>query len=286
VKFLFLPPEHDPDSFIRAHGKEAFARCIGDAVPLSRFLIDATRDGCDLLTAEGRSLMASNARPLWGQLPDGALKRQLLGEIATLVQLPPRELTELWNPPSASPPREHRAQGGDKRDGSSSYRKSGQWNRTPSLPRPGGRVLPASRADHAARVLLGHMAAWDLFSAEDHAMLCELPAPHGALFVWLEHELHEHGPQPWGALREGLREHPCEELALRVMADPQLAAIDDQKDAVDELRNLLRRMLVEHLKTQETLAIQAAHSDPAALVRYRELQARRLGLEALESSAS
>jgi len=286
VKFLFLPPEHDPDSFIRAHGKDAFARCIADAVPLSRFLIDTAREGCDLLTFEGRSLLASHARPMWGQLPDGALKRQLLGEIATLVQLPSRELTELWTPASTSPSRQQHPQGGDKRDGGGAYRSSGRWSRAPTLPRPGGRVLPASRADHAARVLLGHLAAWDLFSAEDHAMLCQLPAPHGPLFVWLEHQLHEHGPQPWGALREGLRDHACEEMALRVMADPQLASIDDQKDAADELRNLLRRMLVEHLKAQETLAIQAASDDPAALARYRELQARRLGLESTESPES
>jgi DNA primase len=194
-------------------------------------------------------------------------------------------LTELWHPPSAAPARETRSQGGAPRETGASFQPQGRWSRAPSLPRPGGRVLPASRADHAARVLLGHMAAWDIFSAEDHAMLCALPPPHGPLFVWLEHQLHEHGPQPWGALREGLREQPCEEVALRVMADPQLATIDDEKDAVDELRNLLRRMLVEHLKTQETRAIQAAPGDPAALARYRELQARRLKLEAAESSA-
>ena len=290
VKFLFLPPEHDPDSYIRAHGKDGFARCIADAVPLSRFLIDAARDGCDLMTAEGRSLMASNARPLWNALPDGALKRQLLGEIAAQVQLPSRELTELWAPAAApaapAPTRDTRTPSADGHDGGTSHHRSrGRWNRAPSLPRPPGRVMPASRADHAARVLLGHLSAWDLFSAEDHAMLCQLPAPHGPLFVWLEHALHEHGPQPWGALREGLRDHACEELALRVMADPQLAAIDDQKDAVDELRNLLRRMLIEHLKSQETLAIEAAASDPAALARYRELQARRLGLESSDAPA-
>jgi len=286
VKFLFLPPEHDPDSFIRAHGKDAFARCIADAVPLSRFLVDAARDGCDLLTAEGRSLMASNARPLWSQLPDGALKRQLLGEIATLVQLPPRELTELWTPAGAATSRQSRQHAGDDRGGNFAQRNPGRWSRPPSAPRPSGRVLPASRADHAARVLLGHMAAWDLFSAEDHAVLCDLPPPHGPLFVWLEHAMHEHGPQPWGAVREGLRGHGCEELALRVMADPQLAGIDHQKDAVEELRNLLRRMLIEQLKAQETLAIQAAHDDPAALARYRELQARRLTLESLPSQGS
>jgi DNA primase len=41
VKFLFLPAEHDPDSYIREFGKEAFARCVSEATPLSRFLIDA-----------------------------------------------------------------------------------------------------------------------------------------------------------------------------------------------------------------------------------------------------
>ena len=38
-------------------------------------------------------------------------------------------------------------------------------------------------------------------------------------------------------------------------------------------------MLVEHLKGMETLEIQAAQTDPQALQRYRELQARRLALE-------
>jgi hypothetical protein len=38
-------------------------------------------------------------------------------------------------------------------------------------------------------------------------------------------------------------------------------------------------MLIEHLKAEETLAIEAAKVDPGALKRYRELQARRLLLE-------
>ena len=65
IKFLFLPAEHDPDSYIREFGKEAFARCVSEAVPLSRFLIEAAREGCDLSSAEGRAHLASNARPLW-----------------------------------------------------------------------------------------------------------------------------------------------------------------------------------------------------------------------------
>ncbi len=282
VKFLFLPQEHDPDSYIREFGKEGFARCVSEAVPLSRFMIDSAREGCDLNSAEGRAHLASNARPLWTQLPDGALKRQLLGEIAALVQLANRELTDLWFPQDT---RAGQAPSGKYGKGAGGWRKSGAYGQragasTAPAGHVPGRVRPASRADHAARIFLGHMASWDLFSAEDHAMLCQLPAPHGPLFVWLERQLHEHGPQPWGAMREGLRGHESEELALRLMAIPDMGAQDDNQDAAQELRNLLTRLLVEHIKTQETAAIEASRTDTSALKRYRELQARRRELEA------
>jgi DNA primase len=110
-------------------------------------------------------------------------------------------------------------------------------------------------------------------------MLCELPAPHGALFVWLEGQLQEHGNQPWVALREGLRGHGLEELGIRLMGDHELDAQQLAQESSHELRQLLDRMLVERLKAQETEAIEAARLDPNALVRYREIQARRRQLE-------
>ena len=290
VKFLFLPPEHDPDSYIREFGKEAFSRYVSEAVPLSRFLIDSAREGCDLNTAEGRAHLASNAKPLWMQMPDGALKRQLLTEIADLVQLASRELTDLWSPKTANP--EATKTKNYKND---SYKSNihGDFrpyssSKTSFQPRSGGRALPASRADHAARLLLGNMAAWDTLSNEDHSLLCEQPAPHGPLFVWLESQLHEHGPLAWGALREGLREHEYEDAALRFMAGPVSAsdAPEESEESTRELRSLLNRMLVERLKAQETEAIEAAKADPTALVRYRDLQIRRRALEsATETSA-
>jgi DNA primase len=96
VKFLFLPVEHDPDSYIRANGQEAFAQMVSNAVPLSRFLLDTARESCDLSSAEGRSHLAANAKPLWAAMPEGALKQQLLNDIADLVQLSPRELLDAW----------------------------------------------------------------------------------------------------------------------------------------------------------------------------------------------
>ncbi len=308
VKFLFLPAEHDPDSFIRENGKDAFLRYVSEAVPLSRFLIDAARDGCDLGSIEGRSLLASNAKPLWMQLPDGALKRQLLAEMADLVQLAGRELTDLWMPKPAAgtgtksgryPSGKHHA--GDSQSNSfesinydiSSYSSSLDEGYRPKSsskfsqkPRLGLRALPASRADHATRLLLGNMATWDTLSGEDHAMLCEQPAPHGPLFVWLENQMHDYGPQPWGALREGLRGHDSEDMAVRLMSGPQLDESGDadetgrSAESDQELRSLLNRMLVERIKAQETEAIEAAKADPSALLRYRDLQARRRELEA------
>ena len=50
--------------------------------------------------------------------------------------------------------------------------------------------------------------AWDRLSHDDHHLLCELPAPHGELFAWLDSQLHEHGAEPWAALREALQGQP------------------------------------------------------------------------------
>jgi DNA primase len=272
IKFLFLPAEHDPDSFIRAHGADAFATYITQATPLSRFLVEAASEGCDLNTAEGRAHLSSNAKPLWMQLPEGALKLQLLSELADMVQLTSRELSELWMPsnPSARKP---------SKDSAKPYA-----SRAASLrPRMGVRAQPASRADHASRILLGQSHLWEALSGEDHSMLCELPAPHGPLFVWFESQLHDHGPLTWSALREELTGQAFEALALRLMSGPTQPG-ENQEEAAPELRDLLARMLIERLKEQETHAIAASASDPSALQRYRDLQTRRKILEQQQSA--
>ena len=282
VKFLFLPPEHDPDSFIREHGKDAFARYVSEAVPLSRFLIDAARDGCDLHSAEGRAHLASNAKPLWELLPAGALKQQLLTEIADLVQLNARELNDIWHPALARAKVKRERYDLNFNESRPAEAYKGYRAKTPrgqNSQHISGSRLPASRADHAARILLDNMAALASLSAEDHTLLCGLAAPHGPLFSWLEGQLHEHGPMPWAALREGLRGHESENFACKLMAGYELGAEEDNGEERVELRHLINRMLIEHLKTEETGAIEAAKTDPSALQRYRELQARRLLLE-------
>lgn len=275
IKFLFLPAEHDPDSYIRENGKEAFARCVSEAMPLSRFLIEAASEECDLGTAEGRARLASNAKPLWNALPDGALKRQLLGEIARQVQLDAQELTSLWSPSTARTTA--------ARDAEPAPRKPG-WSARPSRPaasRLAGRGQPVNRVDQAARMLLAHSHLWEQLSGEEHALLCAQPGAHGELMNWLEAQLHEHGPLPWGALQESLQQHPAEALAQKIMTHSDLVATDDHGEALTELRNVLKRMLIDDLLAREKQALEALQTDlsPQAQQAFRDLQARRKALE-------
>ena len=275
VKFLFLPPEHDPDSYIREHGREAFARCVTDALPLSRFLMEVAREGCDLGSAEGRALLASQAKPLWQALPEGVLKTQLLGDIAELVHIGSHELVNLWHPPAAGT--------SEGRRSSNRYpNRQGERRPAPSaapLTQRSGRRQPASRQDRAVQLLFLSMQSWDTLSQGQHALLCELPAPHGAAFIWLEQQMHEHGPQPWPALREGLRNSELENWLVGLV---QAVPPDMEFDAA-ELSSILHEMEKAELSAQLTAMAPRVGSDPAIYERFKTLSARFAQLKSVAS---
>jgi DNA primase len=345
IKFLFLPAEHDPDSYVREFGQEAFAEQIKQAMPLSRFLIEAASVDCDLQTAEGRARLSSQARPLWQLLPEGALKQQLLSELAQLIQLETAGLEKLWGQQAASDQRyapgartaaspapqsanaafsqaasaghdeypnfepnygEPQAWSGANTfvpsNGNSHWKnKNPNWtpgskfgNSKYKREQPpvytGPRTVPASRADHAARLLLGNMALWESLAGEDHAMLCALPAPHGPLFAWLESQFHEQGALGWSTLREHMQGQPFADDATRWMAQDKLSAVAGSEDATppdpqearQELRRLLTLLMIDRLKQLETEALTQASTgqDPEAQQRWRSLHERRKALMA------
>ena len=92
IDFLFLPPEHDPDSFVREFGKEAFDALLRNALPLSEFLIAELSGRSDVETAEGRARLLSAARPLLLAMPPIALRLQLLHRLAELARIATGEL--------------------------------------------------------------------------------------------------------------------------------------------------------------------------------------------------
>jgi DNA primase len=85
IDFLFLPPEHDPDSFVREQGADGFSRYLAGAQPLSEFLMRELSGRVDLGTPEGRARMQADARPLLRTMPAQALRLQLIQAIAGKV---------------------------------------------------------------------------------------------------------------------------------------------------------------------------------------------------------
>ena len=261
IRFLFLPTEHDPDSYVREHGTEAFERAVAQAVPLSRQLVEAARDGMDLDSAEGRAKLLANAKPLWGALPEGAFKLQLLGELAQLAGLASPDLAQLWQT-AAAPRRTSEA------DSPASNRPG--FARPPRPNRLGNRAAPASPADTALRMLLLHSDWWQQLDADDHELLAGLPSVHGPLCAWLERYLNEHGACSWAVVEQALQDTEWAEAALRLV--PQSVLADEMQFA--DLRRVIDGIWIKSLQSQQELLIQQAASDPQALTRWRELDHR------------
>ncbi len=264
VRFLFLPTEHDPDSYVREHGTEAFEQCVAQAVPLSRQLIEAARDNMDLDTAEGRAKLLANAKPLWAALPEGALKLQLLAELAQSGGLATPDLAQLWQTVAAPRRATDSNAPGAQPD---AYRPQ----KAPRSNRITNRAAPASPADTALRMLLLHSEWWQQLDADDHELLAGLPPLHGPLCAWLERYLHEHGPTPWAVLEQALNDTEWADAALRLV--PQ-SVLDDEMHFAD-LRRVVDGMWIKSLQTQQEALIQQVATDPQALTRWRELEARR-----------
>ena len=272
IRFLFLPTEHDPDSFVRAKGAAAFEQLVEQAVPLSRQLLDAAAEACDLASAEGRARLLANARPLWTALPDGALKRQLLGELARLASLELADVTELWKLGHG----EAALRGAAAVASGSTSRPT--WRAGPGkASRSATRKAPTGPAEQAMRMLMLHSAWWDELSTADHELLHALPSPLGELCAWLERQLAEHGTTPWAALAEGLAGDPLEPTVRALVTD---AALEDEMSVAD-LQRVVDQLWERKLEAERARLSEIAHTDPDARQRWREVDLewrRRKGL--------
>jgi DNA primase len=95
IRFLLLPTEHDPDSFVRAEGEAAFVARAASAEPLSAFFAAELTSRHAVTSAEGRAQLVTEARPLLQKMVAPALQLQLVKEFARLADMTPEELGRL-----------------------------------------------------------------------------------------------------------------------------------------------------------------------------------------------
>ena len=95
IRFLFLPTEHDPDSYVREFGTEGFAEQVERAMPLSQFMLNEVLAGKELDQPEGRARALFDAKPLLQALPANALRAQIMHMFADRLDVPFDEVAAL-----------------------------------------------------------------------------------------------------------------------------------------------------------------------------------------------
>lgn len=98
VNFLFLPNEHDPDSYIREFGTEKFQEKIKTgATGLITFLLNQLSAEVQINTDEGKARLISAVKPYIEQIKALALQVILKKQLAVLVDLDPSTLESILN---------------------------------------------------------------------------------------------------------------------------------------------------------------------------------------------
>ena len=96
LHFLFLPEEHDPDSYIRAFGKTQFEDALlNQSKPLSEYFWQHLSDGLNLNTQEGKAELVKTASPLLAQITAPALNFLLKQTLSELVGIDSANLAQL-----------------------------------------------------------------------------------------------------------------------------------------------------------------------------------------------
>jgi DNA primase len=245
LKFLFLPPEHDPDSYVRERGAPAFEQQVRDAMPLSQFLLKEVTQDNDLGTSEGRAKAQFDAKPLLQAMPPSGLRLQIVRGLAQMTQTTPAEIEALFE--LAQP-----------------------VARARQAPPRAKRTPPMGLERQMMRLLVTHPA---LAAGVDKAALdaaAQLAPDNAAMLTQLLDACHALGEQAnFAALAEQLR-------GISADFDPLIAEIaaDTESDADAarlELAGAVRQTKMQVLKAELERLATAGLASEDARNRYREL---------------
>ncbi len=86
AKFLFLPDGEDPDSMVRKHGEQVFARHIENAKALSEFFFEHFTAETSLASLDGRARLVQQAMPHIERIQAGVFKDMMTARLESLAQ--------------------------------------------------------------------------------------------------------------------------------------------------------------------------------------------------------
>ncbi|TAM89238.1 MAG: DNA primase [Candidimonas sp.] len=294
VRFLFLPAEHDPDSYVRAYGQEAFRATVNEAVPLSRFLLDELASRHAMGEAEGRAACVHEAKPLLAQLPSGALRLQIEREFARQVRFTPEELSAMLadDAVGGSPPampaslddgrtqRPRGTVGGGEAPVGGPTASADSPGEPPFVQYAGRarRVVATRRVTPMAKRLLRLLAAHPELAAAlgDQQLEIVCGSPHLVLVRELIALINGSGARHVGALLQ-IVEAGSDLATVLSSLSAELLGQDDLPDPNAEWRDALARIELDAVKEEQSRLVETGLNDADARQRYRELT-RRIAL--------
>jgi len=100
LRFLFLPKEHDPDSYVREFGKEKFEAEMQHAMPLSQYIVQHLSEENPLNSQEDKVKLLNEAEPILRQIQAPRFALMLRKRIAELAGVTDTEMQSLLKLPA------------------------------------------------------------------------------------------------------------------------------------------------------------------------------------------
>jgi DNA primase len=102
LKFLFLPDNHDPDSYVREYSKEAFTKMVDAALPFSEYLIKYLTEKNNLASQEKKVKFLNEVEPILKKINASKLKLLIRKKIAALLDLDTADMNQIFGHERAS----------------------------------------------------------------------------------------------------------------------------------------------------------------------------------------
>ena len=303
IRFLFLPTEHDPDSYVRAYGAPAFERVIKEAMSISSFFFKITSQDHELTTPEGRAQTHHAAKPLLLSMPPIALRTQILRELAIRTNSTPAELESFcgltvipapmpqgsYASASQRAPNFVQANSGNRTQGAPWQASKGSVKRAPVLNIPPPQA-PTDLAEQMLRVLIQFPHLGKALDANKRALALQASELRSVKALELMKDLltqcdqielipGENGKSPTvgvGAFALFQDQLSRSELAplYEVLRKRVMGSDLDLEGAIADLEGAFKKLELTHLKTEMTEIAQKIAASTATeqdRARYREL---------------